>query len=95
MLFEHLRVRRPSPVGGEGPRRDESMGGLTFTEWQAVRQASGPFLLHDGSLPSFQDYLFFTLREITPDLADKLARLSRPQIARLYHEVRKWSRGRA
>jgi hypothetical protein len=89
ILFEYLRDRRPSPAGGEGPPRDEWAGGLTFKEWQAVRQASSPFFLRHGSLPLFQAFLVCTMRETTPGLADKLARLSRPQIDRLYHEVRK------
>jgi hypothetical protein len=95
LLFDYLRVRRPAPAGGEGPRRDEWAGGLTFKEWQAVRRASRPFFLRHGSLPLFQAFLVCTMRETTPGLAGKLARLSRPQIDRLYHEVRKRSWGGA
>jgi hypothetical protein len=96
ILYEYLKEHKTCRARSYGRfrgKKDEAWGGLTIRESQAVRQASDLFFLHEGSLPSFQDYLVFAFRETTPGLASKLARFSRHRIARLYQDVKKRSRG--
>src|SRR5262249_13762717 len=88
LLYGFLRRQKTTEGrnrGRTGREKDEC--GLTFEELQVIRRASGPFLLHDGSLDSFQDYLVHILGETRPALAAKLARLRPGQIARLYHQA--------
>jgi hypothetical protein len=68
---------------------------FTPEEFRAIRQASDPFFLHDGSLSSFQGYPVFTFRKQTLGRASKRARSSPHQIARLYQEVNQRSLGMA
>jgi hypothetical protein len=97
ILYQYLREQRASPVKNNEPltKKDETGCDLTFEELQAVRRASGPFFLHDGSLASFQDYLVYNLGETQPGLATKLARLHPRQIVRLYQQANKRSRWEA
>ena len=86
LVYRFLRRHQTSP----GRAEDEC--GLTSEELQAIRRASGPFFLHDGSLGSFQDYLVYNLSKTRPGLATRLSRLRPRQIARLYQQVQSRSR---
>jgi hypothetical protein len=92
LLYEFLRHQKTLEVRSrEGNRRGADECGLMFEELQAIRRASGPFFLHDGSLGSFRDFLVYHFGKTRPGLAAKLARLGPRQIARLYHQANKRS----
>jgi hypothetical protein len=98
ILYGYLREQRAARVQrSDEPSRgekDEARVGLTVREWQAVRQASSLFFLHDGKQPSFQNYLVFAFRETTPGLAIKLAELGVHQITWLFREMKHRGAGR-
>jgi hypothetical protein len=51
LLYGFIRRQKASEVKSRGQtRREECECGLTSEELQAIRRASGPFFLHDGSL---------------------------------------------
>jgi hypothetical protein len=96
LLYGFLRSQKTSQIRSRGRTwREEDACGLTLEELQAVRRASSPFFLHDGSLGSFQDYLVYNLGGTRPGLAAKLARLRPRQIAKLYHQANKRGRWNA
>jgi hypothetical protein len=94
ILCDYLREQKPSSVEKHGwLRKGGTQCALTFEELQTVRQVSGVFFLHDGSLHSFQDYLVYAFRKSAPGLAARLDHLSQQQIESLFYQVkqpRRW-----
>jgi hypothetical protein len=93
LLYRCLRRQKASQTKNQGHIvKSGPDSGLTCEELQAIRRASGPFFLFDGSLHSYQEYLVYSFVEARPGLAAKLARLHPRQITRLYRQAKKRSR---
>ena len=96
LLYGCLRRQKASEVKNQGQTlKREPDFGLTCEELQAIRRASGPFFLFDGSVHSYQKYLVYNFVNTRPGLAAKLARLHPRQIRRLYQQAKKRSRWNA
>ena len=91
ILYEHLKEQRASGAGPAG-RAAEAKGpagcDLTAEEWRALSQAGELFRLQGGPPSSFKGFVLQQLGAASPALAQKLARLSDYQIAKLYHQAR-------
>jgi hypothetical protein len=76
ILFEHLK------------KRDEKRPAFTAAECEAVARVCGPVVLAPRFVGAFRDALVAYFRMAWPELADKLARLSEQEVARLCERVR-------
>jgi hypothetical protein len=93
ILFNHLKERKRAAQDGQVARgQAHPPYPFTFEEIKAVQEASDVFMLNDGSLASFQDFLVHEFQTTSPALAQKLNRLTDKQIGRLYQQVKEHKR---
>jgi hypothetical protein len=87
ILFEYLKERRHAEALAGGKPGDL---GLTAAEHQAVARAAATLVVHHRFLSCFRDCLvrYFRFGQGSPELAEKLARLSDRQVEQLCEQVR-------
>jgi len=93
ILFNHLKERKRAAQDVQVARgQAHPADPFTFEEIKEVQEASDVFMLYDGSLASFQDFLVHQLQTTSSALAQKLNRLNDTQIGRLYRQVKERKR---
>jgi hypothetical protein len=86
LLYDHLKVRnRPAAQARAGRGRH----GLSFEDFRTVARAALYFALGGGRRAAFRGFLLHFFRQEEPALADRLARLTGPEVTALYRRARR------